>query len=133
MGTIEQTQTVRLVVIGVVFFLATAVLFDLMAMTGVLGYFFQHDPGAMIFFPVLDAFNLVAIYGAWRRNSWGYVVAIVMALVILVPTIQAVFFLRGTLVGGPAEVVYTITIIGTRLMIVFFAIGALILRWRPST
>lgn len=130
-GTIEQTQTVRLAVIGIVFFLAAAVLFDLIAMAGVLGYFFQQDPGARIFFPVLDALNVVAIYGAWRRKSWGYVAAIVLALVISVPTIQAAFFLSGTLVG-PVEVVFTIIIIVLRLMIVFFAISALILRWRPS-
>ena len=130
-GTIEQTQTVRLVVIGVVFFLAAAVLFDLIAIAGVTGTFFQQDPGARIFFPVLDALNVVAIYGAWRRKSWGSVVAIVLALVILVPTIQAVFFLSGALVE-PAEVVFTIIIIVLRLMIVFFAIAALVLRWRPS-
>ena len=131
MGTIEQTQTVRLVVVGLVFFLAAAVLFDLTAMAGVIGSFFQQDPGARIYFPVLDALNLVAIYGVWRRNRWGYVVAIVLALVILVPTIQAVFFLSGTL-AGPVEVVFTILILVLRLMIVFFAIAALVLRWRPA-
>lgn len=130
LGTIEPTQTVGLVAIGVVFFSAAAVLFDLIAMVGVIGYWFQQDPGARIFFPVLDALNLVGIYGAWRQRSWGFVVAIVLALVILVPTIQAVFFLSFS-VGAPSLVVFTIILIVVRLTIVFFATGALILRWRP--
>lgn len=127
-----QTQTIRLVVFGVVFFLAAAVVFDLTEIAANTDYWFHQLPEDGIFLLVLDALNLVAIYGAWRRNSWGYILAIVLALVIALPTVQDVMFLAGNL-QNPAGAFYTITMIVIRLMIVFFAASTLILLRRPST
>lgn len=123
----EQAQTLRLAVIGVVFFLAAAVLFDLTYVAASTDFWFHQDPDAGVFLLVLDALNLVAIYGALRRRTWSYVAAIVLALFIVAPTLHAVFVL-GVQISGPAGVIYTVTMIVIRLMIAFFAAGALVLR-----
>jgi len=76
--------------------------------------------------------NLAAVYGSWRTKSWGYVVAILLALFIVATTVEGVFF-GGDTIGGPAQVVYTITMILIRLLIVFFAVSALLLGSRAKT
>lgn len=117
----EQAQTLRLAVIGVVFFLAAVVVrFDIH------GRFHRLlvPPGSLL---VLDALNMVAIYGALRRRTWSYVAAIVLALFIVAPTLHAVFVL-GVQISRPAGVIYTVSMIVIRLMIAFFAAGALVLR-----
>jgi hypothetical protein len=126
-GAIEQVLTIRLAVIGVVFFLAASVLLDLVFMLAMSDYWFhQHLPSGVSLL-VFDALNLAAVYGSWRTKRWGYVVAILLALFIVATTVEGVFF-GGDTIGGPAQVVYTITMILIRLLIVFFAVSALLLQ-----
>ena len=131
-GSIEQAQTFRLAVIGVVFFVAAAVVLDIVFMAATPDYWFHQHLSSGIFFLAFDALNLSAIYGAWRAQSWGFIVAILLAFFIAAATLEGVFF-GGDTVGGPPQIVYTITMIVIRLLIVFFAVSALLLRRRAST
>lgn len=126
-GDIEQAAAIRLAVIGVVFFLAAAVLLDLVFMLATSDYWFRQHLSSGIGLLIFDALNLAAIYGSWQRKRWGYVVAILLALLIAATTVGAVFF-GGDAIGGPAQVVYTITMVMIRLLVVFFALSALLLR-----
>jgi len=55
------------------------------------------------------------------------VVAILLALLIAVTTVGAVFF-GGDAIGGPAQVVCSITMVMIRLLVVFSALSARLLR-----
>jgi hypothetical protein len=124
---IEQSQTVRLAGFGVVFFLAAAVILDLVFVAATPDYWFRQHLSSGISLLVLDAANVVALYFSWRRRTWGYVIAILLALFIAGATVVAVFF-GGDTIGGPSQVVYTITMIMIRLLIVFFAGSAALLK-----
>lgn len=130
-GAIEQVPTIRLAVIGVVFFLAASVLLDLAFMLAMSDYWFHQHLSSGVSLLVFDALNLAAVYGSWRTKRWGYIVAILLALFIVATTVEGVFF-GGDTIGGPAQVVYTITMILIRLLIVFFAVSALLLG-RPAS
>jgi hypothetical protein len=129
---IDQAQGIRLAVIGVVFFLAAGVILDLVFIAATPNYWFGQHPSNGITVLVLDAINVVAIYLSWQRKVWGYVIAILLALFIGAATVGAVFF-GGDTIGGPAQVVYTITMLVIRLMIIFFAASALLLRPMPRS
>jgi len=129
---IKEVPTIRLAVIGVVFFLVASVVLDLVFMLAMSDYWFHQHLSSGVSLLVFDALNLAAVYGSWRTKSWGYVVAILLALLIVATTVEGVFF-GGDTIGGPAQVVYTITMILIRLLIVFFAVSALLLGSRAKT
>lgn len=129
---IERDQTTRFAVLGVIFFLGAAVLLDLVFMAATNDYWFRQHLSSGITLLVLDALYLAAIYGSWRRKRWGYVVAILLSLLITAATLGAVFF-GGDTIGGPPQFVYTITMILIRLLVVFFALSALLLGRKTSS
>jgi hypothetical protein len=123
----RQRSSMGLATFGVVFFIGVAVLLDLFFVAVMHDYWFGRQPSYGIGILVLAALNVVAAFGAWRTKAWGYIAAIVLSLLVVLATFAGIG-LGGATIGGSVSVFYTSIIIFTKLLVVFFAIGALMLQ-----